>query len=81
MGILAGIFKVFFLCIFAGNIEGILMVNSQFFHRDFTGILQSFWCQMSRVSRLGEISPFGQFFMALGKFFSRKNCPLIWAKF
>jgi len=34
-----------------------------------------------RVTRLGEISPFGQFFMALGKFFSRKNSPMIWAKF
>jgi len=35
----------------------------------------------SRVTRLGEISPFGQFFMALGEFFSRKNSPMIWAKF
>ncbi len=34
-----------------------------------------------RVTRLGEILPFGQFFMALGKIFSRKNCPVIWAKF
>jgi hypothetical protein len=33
-----------------------------------------------RVTRLGEISPFGRFFMVLGKFFSRKNCPMIWAK-
>jgi hypothetical protein len=34
-----------------------------------------------RVTRLGEISPFGQFYMALGKIFSRKNHPMIWAKF
>jgi hypothetical protein len=34
-----------------------------------------------RVTRLGEILPFGRFFMALGKFFSRKNRPMIWAKF
>ncbi len=34
-----------------------------------------------RVTRLGEISPFGWFFMALGEFFSRKNRPMIWAKF
>jgi hypothetical protein len=27
---------------------------------------------ITRVTRLGEISPFGRFFMALGKFFSRK---------
>jgi hypothetical protein len=31
---------------------------------------------MNRVTRLGKISPFGQFFMALGKFLSRKNCPM-----
>jgi hypothetical protein len=34
-----------------------------------------------RVTRLGKILPFGQFFMALGKFFSGKNRPMIWAKF
>jgi hypothetical protein len=34
-----------------------------------------------RVTRLGEISPFGECFMALGEFLSRKNCPMIWAKF
>jgi hypothetical protein len=28
-----------------------------------------------RVTRLGEISPFGQFFMAFGKFLSRKKLP------
>jgi hypothetical protein len=27
------------------------------------------------VTRLGKISPFGQFFMPLGGFFSRKNRP------
>jgi hypothetical protein len=30
---------------------------------------------------LGKILPFGQFIMALGEFFSRKNSPMIWAKF
>ncbi len=34
-----------------------------------------------RVTRLGEILPFGRFFMALGEFLSRKNRPMIWAKF
>ncbi len=28
-----------------------------------------------RVTRLGEISPFGQFFKELGEFFSRKKSP------
>jgi hypothetical protein len=32
------------------------------------------------VTRLGEILPFGQFFMVLGEFLSRKNRPMIWAK-
>jgi hypothetical protein len=36
---------------------------------------------VNRVTRLSKISPFGRFFMALGKFFSRKNSPMIWAKF
>jgi hypothetical protein len=31
------------------------------------------------VTRLGKISPFGQFFY--GEIFSRKNHPMIWAKF
>ncbi len=35
----------------------------------------------TRVTRLGKILPFGQFFMALGKFFSRKNNPMIGTKF
>jgi len=34
-----------------------------------------------RVTRLGEILPFGRFFMVLGEFFSRKSSPMIWAKF
>jgi len=42
-----------------------------------------FWAIFNRyrVTRLGKILPFGQFFMALGEFFSRKNRPMIWAKF
>jgi hypothetical protein len=42
-----------------------------------------FWAIFNhyRVTRLGKILPYGQFFMALGKFFSRKNHPMIWAKF
>jgi hypothetical protein len=35
----------------------------------------------TQVTRLGEISPFGQFFKALSEFFSRKNSPMIWVKF
>jgi len=40
-----------------------------------------FFFNANRVTRLGEISPFGRFIMVLGKFFSRKNSPMIWAKF
>jgi hypothetical protein len=39
-------------------------------------LIKPFW-PFLRVTRLGEILPFGQFFMALGEFFSRKNCPMI----
>jgi hypothetical protein len=35
----------------------------------------------NRMTRLGEISPFGLYFFESGEFFSRKNRPMIWAKF
>jgi hypothetical protein len=35
----------------------------------------------TRVTKLGEILPFGRFIMAFSEFFSRKNSPMIWAKF
>jgi hypothetical protein len=35
----------------------------------------------SRVTRLGEISPFGHFLWSWANFILEKNCPMTWAKF
>jgi hypothetical protein len=70
---------------YISSADGLAITNGSFtlsiYQYAFAGLGSVVAAAKIRVTRLGKISPLGQFFMALGEFFSRKNSPMIWAKF